>query len=560
MIQSQLATLVRTAIGLAQASGGLPPFDIPPVQMERPLRKEHGDWSTGIALVVAKEAKMKPRDVADAIVAAIDAAASAESEHIEAIEVAGPGFINFRLSHRWLTGLVREIERAGDAWGRSEAEEPEKVQVEFVSANPTGPMHLGHGRWAAIGDTLARLLDASGNMVEREFYINDFGMQMVKFGQSVAARYLELLGQPAEIPEGGYRGSYVVDIAKEILLEVGDKYLAVPEEERIAFMRAEGQRRMLVDQRMTLERFGVEFEVWFSERSLHEEGAVERVVDLLKQLGHVYENEGAFWLRTTDFGDDKDRVLVRSTDQMPAYLAADLAYFMDKLRRGFERLIYLVGADHHGWKREMQAAIRALGEDPEHAEFLIGQFVHLMRGGESVKMSKRTGEAVTFDELLDEVGVDAARYHFLRVSMDQSVNFDLDLVVEQSQENPVYYVQYAHARICSILRHAAEQGITIAPVDEVELEELQHESELGLLRKLGELPEAVEVAARLRAPHRMTRFAEDLAALFHAFYRDCRVVSEDVALTQARLHLATATKITLANTLQLLGVAAPESM
>ncbi|MGZ4241434.1 MAG: arginine--tRNA ligase [Actinomycetota bacterium] len=560
MIQSQLATLVRTAIGLAQASGGLPPFDIPPVQMERPLRKEHGDWSTGIALVVAKEAKMKPRDVADAIVAAIAAAASAESEHIEAIEVAGPGFINFRLSHRWLTGLVREIERAGDAWGRSEAEEPEKVQVEFVSANPTGPMHLGHGRWAAIGDTLARLLDASGNMVEREFYINDFGMQMVKFGQSVAARYLELLGQPAEIPEGGYRGSYVVDIAKEILLEVGDKYLAVPEEERIAFMRAEGQRRMLVDQRMTLERFGVEFEVWFSERSLHEEGAVERVVDLLKQLGHVYENEGAFWLRTTDFGDDKDRVLVRSTDQMPAYLAADLAYFMDKLRRGFERLIYLVGADHHGWKREMQAAIRALGEDPEHAEFLIGQFVHLMRGGESVKMSKRTGEAVTFDELLDEVGVDAARYHFLRVSMDQSVNFDLDLVVEQSQENPVYYVQYAHARICSILRHAAEQGIMIAPVDEVELEELQHESELGLLRKLGELPEAVEVAARLRAPHRMTRFAEDLAALFHAFYRDCRVVSEDVALTQARLHLATATKITLANTLQLLGVAAPESM
>ncbi|MGZ4141215.1 MAG: arginine--tRNA ligase [Actinomycetota bacterium] len=560
MIQSQLATLVRTAIGLAQASGGLPPFDIPPVQMERPLRKEHGDWSTGIALVVAKEAKMKPRDVADAIVAAIAAAASAESEHIEAIEVAGPGFINFRLSHRWLTGLVREIERAGDAWGRSEAEEPEKVQVEFVSANPTGPMHLGHGRWAAIGDTLARLLDASGNMVEREFYINDFGMQMVKFGQSVAARYLELLGQPAEIPEGGYRGSYVVDIAKEILLEVGDKYLAAPEEERIAFMRAEGQRRMLVDQRMTLERFGVEFEVWFSERSLHEEGAVERVVDLLKQLGHVYENEGAFWLRTTDFGDDKDRVLVRSTDQMPAYLAADLAYFMDKLRRGFERLIYLVGADHHGWKREMQAAIRALGEDPEHAEFLIGQFVHLMRGGESVKMSKRTGEAVTFDELLDEVGVDAARYHFLRVSMDQSVNFDLDLVVEQSQENPVYYVQYAHARICSILRHAAEQGITIAPVDEVELEELQHESELGLLRKLGELPEAVEVAARLRAPHRMTRFAEDLAALFHAFYRDCRVVSEDVALTQARLHLATATKITLANTLQLLGVAAPESM
>jgi arginyl-tRNA synthetase len=283
-------------------------------------------------------------------------------------------------------------------------------------------------------------------------------------------------------------------------------------------------------------------------------------VELLRQLGHVYEKDGALWLRTTDFGDDKDRVIVRSTDGMPAYLAADLAYFMDKIRRGFERLIYLVGADHHGWKREMTAAIRALGEDPEHCEFLIGQFVHLTRGGESVKMSKRTGDAITFDELLDEVGVDAARYHFLRVSMDQTLNFDLELVVQQSQENPVYYVQYAHARICSILKHAREEGITTAPIETVALEELQHESELDLLRKLGEIPEAVEVAARRREPHRMTRFAEDLASLFHAFYRDCRVVSEDQALTQARLHLVSATKIGLRNTLGLLGVSAPESM
>jgi arginyl-tRNA synthetase len=561
VIQTQLATLVRTAIELAQESGDLPRFDVPPIQMERPARKEHGDWSTGIALVVAKEAKMKPRDVADAIVAAIGRAeAAAGADLLAGVEVAGPGFINFRLSHKWLTGLVREIEQAGDAWGRTAAAEPENMQVEFVSANPTGPMHIGHGRWAAVGDTLARLLDASGNTIQREFYVNDFGMQMVKFGQSVAARYLELLGQKAEIPEGGYQGTYVIDIAKEILLEVGDKYLKAPEEERVAFMRVEGQRRMLLNQRLTLQRFGVEFDVWFSERSLHEEGAVQRVVDLLKQLGHVYEKDGAFWLRTTDFGDDKDRVIVRSTDGMPAYLAADLAYFMDKIRRGFERLIYLVGADHHGWKREMQAAIRALGEDPEHCEFLIGQFVHLTRGGESVKMSKRTGEAITFDELLDEVGVDAARYHFLRVSMDQTLNFDLEAVVQQSQENPVYYVQYAHARISSILKHAREQGIAIAPVETVALEELQHESELDLLRKLGEIPEAVEVAARRREPHRMTRFAEDLASLFHSFYRDCRVVSEDEALTQARLHLVTAAKIGLRNTLGMLGVSAPESM
>jgi len=561
VVQTQLARLVRTAIEQAQESGDLPPFEIPPIQMERPARKEHGDWSTGVALVVAKDAKMKPRDVADAIVAALGRVESdARADLISTIEVAGPGFINFRLSHRWLTGLVREIEQAGEAWGRTDAAEPEKMQVEFVSANPTGPMHIGHGRWAAVGDTLARLLEASGNTVEREFYVNDFGMQMVKFGQSVAVRYLELLGQKAEIPEGGYQGRYVIDIAKEILLEVGDKYLKGAEEERVAFMRVEGQRRMLLNQRLTLQRFGVEFDVWFSERSLHEEGAVERVVELLKQLGHVYEKDGAWWLRTTDFGDDKDRVLVRSTDGLPAYLAADLAYFMDKIRRGFERLIYLVGADHHGWKREMQAAIRALGEDPEHCEFLIGQFVHLTRGGESVKMSKRTGEAITFDELLDEVGVDAARYHFLRISMDQTLNFDLEAVVQQSQENPVYYVQYAHARISSILKHATEQGITIAPVDTVALEELQHESELDLLRKLGEIPEAVEVAARRREPHRMTRFAEDLASLFHAFYRDCRVVSEDQALTQARLHLVGATQIGLRNVLGLLGVSAPESM
>jgi len=561
VIQKQLATLVRAAVEQAQSSGALPAFDVPQIVMERPARKEHGDWSTGVAMVVAKDAKMKPRDVAEVIVKAIGSAEGfIGPEHIARVDIAGPGFINFTLSHHWLTGRVREIIEAGEGWGSSQAEETEKVQVEFVSANPTGPMHLGHGRWAAVGDTLARLLEASGNTVEREFYVNDFGMQMMKFGQSVAARYLELLGRTAEIPEGGYQGAYVTEIAKEILLEVGERYLDVSEEERADFMRIEGQRRMLVDQRATLQRFGVEFDVWFSERSLHEEGAVTRVVDLLKDLGHVYEKEGALWLRTTDFGDDKDRVLVRSTDGMPAYLAADLAYFMDKIRRGFERLIYLVGADHHGWKREMTAAIRALGEDPDHCEFLIGQFVHLTRSGESVKMSKRTGEAVTFDELIDEVGVDAARYHFLRVSMDQAVNFDLDLVVQQSQENPVYYVQYAHARICSILRHADEQGVKLNPLEDVDLDELQHESELDLLRKLAELPEAVEVAARLRAPHRITRFAEDLAALFHAFYRDCRVVSDDADLTQARLQLVRATQGTLRNTLTLLGVSAPESM
>ncbi len=554
MVQYQLATAVRDAIVRAQAAGTLPPFDIPAVVMERPARKEHGDWSTGISLVLARVAGRQPREIAAAIIEALG-----HVEHVSHMDIAGPGFINFSLTHAWLTGIARQVVQADERWGQSQGEEPEKIQVEFVSANPTGPMHLGHGRWAAIGDTLARLLDAAGHTVEREFYINDHGRQIRLFGESIAARYLGLFDRPAEVPEGGYQGDYVIDVAKEILVEVGDRYVDAPADERAIFMGIEGKRRMLLHQRSTLERFGVEFDVWFSESSMHDEGAVARLLEVLRSLGHVYEADGATWLRTTDFGDEKDRVLVRS-DGHPHYRLSDLAYFLDKLRRGFQRIVYLWGADHHGHVKAMQAGILALGEDPEHCEFLLGQFVHLVRGAETVSMSKRQGEGVTFDQLIDEVGVDAARYHFLRTSMDQTVNFDLDLVVSQSQENPVYYVQYAHARICSIMRRAEAEGIATRAVDDVPFEELQHESELDLLRKIAELPEAVEVAGRLRAPHRMTRYAEELASLFHAFYRDCRVVSDDEGLTQARLWLCHAAQITLRNTLTLLGVSAPASM
>ncbi len=554
MIQSQLADHVRAAIARAQADGSLPTFDVPPFEMERPQRKEHGDWSTGVAMVCAKPAGRTPRAVAEAIVAALGT-----PEHVSSIEIAGPGFINIRLSHAWLTGIVRTVQEADAAWGSSQVDEPEKIQIEFVSANPTGPMHLGQMRWAAVGDTVARLLDAVGNTVEREFYINDHGVQMDKFGASIAARYLQLFDRDAEIPDGGYQGAYVAQLAKEIVVEVGDRFVDAPEDERTTFMRVEGERRMLLQQRESLAAFGVEFDVWFSERSLHEEGAVGRVIEVLEELGHVYEKDGARWLRTTDFGDDKDRVIVRSSG-VPGYVAADVAYFLDKLNRGFHRLIYLIGADHHGWVRQLSAAIRALGEDPEHCEFLVGQFVHLVRDGKVLPMSKRQGEGVAFHELLAEVGRDAARYTFLRSGIDQTFNFDVDLVRSQTQENPVYYVQYAHARICSIMRHAAEQGVSMIPVDEVALDELQHEAELDLLRKIAELPEAVIVAANLRAPHRMTRYAEDLAALFHAFYRDCRVVSDDAGLTQARLHVCRAAQITLRNALALLGVGAPESM
>ncbi|MGH2727607.1 MAG: arginine--tRNA ligase, partial [Actinomycetota bacterium] len=412
---------------------------------------------------------------------------------------------------------------------------------------------------AAIGDSLANVLAAAGHAVEREFYVNDHGRQIELFGRSVAARYLQAHGRDADIPEGGYMGTYVVGLAEEIAGEVGDRYVDVPDEERVAFFAAEGKRRMMAHQREVLERFGVIFDVWFLESTLHDEGAVARVIEVLRELGHVYDADGAVWLRTTDFGDDKDRVLMKSDGDL-TYMAPDTAYFMDKVRRGFTRLIYLWGADHHGYVNRMQAAIRALGEDPEHAEFIIGQLVSLTRGGVPVRMSKRTGELITFDELLDEVGRDAARYLLVRQGPDTPLDFDMEQAVARSQDNPVFYVQYAHARIASIVRHAAEQGVALQPIDSVALDELQHESEQELLRKLAELPEVIEVAAALRAPHRLTRYAEDLAADFHAFYRDCRVVSEDAALTQARLHLCRAAQITLANALRLLGVSAPEKM
>ena len=555
MIQTALASTVLDALAAAQKAGDLPPVDpLPVVELERPSRSEHGDWSTSVALQLAKPAGRKPRDIAEILVKHMT-----PPETVAKVEIAGPGFINFYLTHAWLAGTVREVEEARDAWGRSQAVEPERIQVEFVSADPTGPLHLGHGRWAAIGDSLANVLDAAGHSVAREFYVNDQGRQMELFGRSIAARYLQIFDRDAGIPEGGYEGAYVTGLAKEIAGEAGDRYVDVPDDERVRFFREEGERRMLAHQREVLERFGVVYDEWFSERSLHESDAVQRVIEVLRELGHVYEQDGATWLRTTDFGDDKDRVLVKSDGEL-AYLAPDIAYFMDKIRRGFERLIYLWGADHHGHVRRMVAAIRALGEDPEHAEFIIGQLVNLLRGGEPFRMSKRTGEFVTFDELLDEVGKDAARYLLVRQGADTPLDFDIKKAVEQSQNNPVFYVQYAHARIASIGRHAEEQGIALATVDEVELKELQHDSELALLRTISEFPEVVEVAAKLRAPHRIASYAEELAASFHAFYRDCRVVSDDASLTQARLHLSRAAQITLANALRLLGVSAPDSM
>ena len=567
MIRERLAEAIRRAIEQAQSDGALPAFDIPEIPLQRPDKPEFGDWSSQIAMRLAKVARMAPAVIAQAIAERITGV-----DEIERVDVAG-GYVNIRLTHGYWTGLVGVVEAAGDAWGRDDTGTHERVNVEFVSANPTGPLHLGHGRWAVVGDAIATVLEATGNRVEREFYINDHGRQMTLFGRSLAARYLQALNRSADVggtldgededeeqvhvPEGGYQGAYVTDLANEIVAQRGEELATAPADELVARMREIGRDRMIAHQRDVLDRVGVRFDVWFSETTLHESGAVRKGIETLKEHGHTYEADGALWLRTTDFGDDKDRVVVRASGQ-PTYFAADIAYFLDKRSRGFGRLIYLWGADHHGYVGRVRAAIQCLDEDVDRVEFLIGQLVNLSRGGEPVKMSKRTGELVTFEELLDEVGADATRYTFLRQGIDTAVDFDIEHAISRSQDNPVFYVQYAHARICSIISYAAEQGATIGA--DVDLRRLEHPSELGLIRAIEQLPDTVALAARHRAPHRLTRYAEELAGLFHAFYRDCRVVTEDAGLTQARLHLCRAAKIALANVLQLLGVSAPERM
>ena len=552
MIEQTLSSLIHEAVSAAG-------FELPAgfaITLERPRpEKNFGDFSTNVALALAPRAEQPPRSVAEAIVRHLP-----PDERVAAVEVAGPGFINFRLSSAWLQQTLADVVREGDRFGRSN-EPRERLQVEFVSANPTGPLHVGHGRWAAVGDGLASVLEAAGHRVEREFYVNDFGNQMQLFGQSIAARYLARFGVEAEVPEGGYQGVYITELAEEIAAEAGDTWVQASEEERVAFFRAEGERRMLEHQREVLARFGVEFDRWFSERSLHESGAVDAAIEVLKERGHVYTKDGALWLRTTALGDDKDRVLVRANDE-PTYLAPDVAYVVDKFRRGFERLIYLWGADHHGYVARLRAVVQALGYDPGVVEFEIGQFVNLYRAGEPVRMSKRTGELITFEELMDEVGPDAARYLFVRQPVDTPIDFDIEVAKRQTMDNPVYYVQYAHARIASLLRVAAERGVAAGSFEEADIARLEHPSELDLLRALSEYPSVVALAASNRAPHRIARFAEErLAVAFHRFYTDCPILgAEDEDLVRARLWLATGARQVVANALGLLGVSTPEAM
>jgi arginyl-tRNA synthetase len=553
MIKEKLTQLVTEALERAQRTGRLPIDELPPVVLEHPREKAHGDWATNAAMMLAKPAKMAPRAIADIIVESL----GDTSRYFEKIEIAGPGFINFYLSNEWLYDVLRQIFDEGEKFGYSDRGAGQRVQVEFVSANPVGPMHIGHGRWAAVGDTLSNVLAANGYEVEREFYVNDYGNQMNIFAKSVAVRYAELLGQDIPFPEDGYHGEYIKDIAREIIVDEDDSYLGMAEAEREAIFKDRAYKQVLEHLKVTLEAMGVHFDTWFSERTLHESYAVEIAIAELRERGYVYDHEGAVWFKATEFGEEKDRVLIRANGE-PTYFAADIAYHRNKLERGFNTLINIWGADHHGYIGRMKAAIQALGYPSDALEIIIGQLVNLLRGGEPVRMSKRTGEMVTLDELLEEVGRDAVRYFFLMRSTDSAVDFDIDLAKQQSNDNPVYYVQYAHARISSIVRFAEAEGVNLS--GRINCGVLATEPELDLIRKLAEWPEILERAARQRAPHPLTAYAQELASTFHYFYTKCRVVSEDQELSTARMALCEATTTVLRSVLSILGVDAPERM
>jgi arginyl-tRNA synthetase len=541
MIRDALQQTVREALRDA---------DLPEpatIVLDVPKQRDHGDFSTPVALQLAKQVGAKPRDIAERIRAAIDANAQA---FIERVEIAGPGFLNFFLAPVWLSDTLRDVVLAGSGFGHNDSLAGQHINLEFVSANPTGPLHAGGGRWVAMGDAIANLLASQGADVHREYYLNDAGSQLDIFGASLYARYR---GEPP--PDDGYRGEYLVEMAGRLRAELGDD---VTEEAA----REWGYHDIVRQLREDLERIGVHFDTWFSERLLHSRGDVEDVLRQLGELNVTYEHDGATWLRTTDFGDARDRVLIRSNGTS-TYLANDLAYHRDKLRRGFTHLIDIWGADHHGQVKSLQSGMHALGygtDDVPEPEVILGQLVRLLRGGQEVRMSKRAGDIVTLEDILDEVDPDVARMTFLLQGIDSQQTFDLDVVTAQSMENPVYYVQYAHARVASIARRAAEAGIERRPLDTIDLSVLRHEREEALLRALSTFPEVVADSAAGRAPQKMSTWVRDFAREFHGFYRDCRVISDDDMLTQARLWLSEASRIGLANALALLGVNAPDEM
>jgi arginyl-tRNA synthetase len=545
-LADQLAASIRGLVAAAIEKGELTGSAPESIVLERPKNRDHGDYATSIALQLAKAAGKNPREVATLLQGAI-----AELPGVSKVDIAGPGFINITLDRANQAELVRTILSGGTKYGHGESLKGVAVNLEFISANPTGPLHLGHTRWAAVGDALGRVLKAAGAKVTQEFYINDRGRQMDLFGQSVQAA---ALGNP--IPEDGYQGEYIKDLAKIVVAE--NPGISTSEEFREAAYKVQ-----LAEQQSVLQTFHTKFDVWFSERSLHESGAVDHGMEKLREQGHVFEQDGAVWLRTTDFGDDKDRVLIKENGEL-TYFASDTAYYINKRERGSDICIYMLGADHHGYIHRLRAVAACAGDNPDYnIHVLIGQLVKIMEGGEEVKLSKRAGTIITLAELVEKVGVDAARYTLIRYPVDTPMVMDIDILRSNTNENPVYYVQYAHARIAAVLRNVAELGIPTG-LDNFDPAQLNHDRENQLLGTLAEFPRVVAQAAELREPHRVARYLEELAGVYHGFYADCRVLplgDEAIApIHSARANLCAATMQVIANGLDLLGVSAPERM
>lgn len=554
-IKERVMNQLEEATQTAKAVGELDFVELPSYVLEEPRERQHGDLATNLAMVLAKQAKRSPRDIATTLIKHLDTTGT----WIESSEIAGAGFINFRLNPLWLTDVINEVIKAGERYGQVDIGKGQKIQVEFVSANPTGLLHMGNARGAALGDSLASLLSMAGYEVSREFYINDTGNQIHNFALSLESRYLQQLGQDCPFPEGGYHGEDLIETVKGLIAKVGDKYLSVEPGLRRELLVRYALKEKMQAIRETLRDFGVEYDVWFSEQSLHDSGAVRSTLEELEKNGYTYEKEGALWLKSTLFGDEKDEVVIRSNGT-PTYFATDIAYHRNKFERGYTRVINIWGADHHGHVARLKGAMSAFGYDRDNLQVILMQLVRLIQNGEVVKMSKRSGQYITLRELMDEVGKDAARFFFNLRDPDSAVDFDLDLAKAQSSDNPVYYVQYAHARLCSILRQAEELGDTGNPPSEEDLKRLDSTEERALLKKMADFPGEVSIAARLMEPHRLARYVLDLASLFHTFYNSQRVLVDDVGLCRARLSLVSALKQIISNVLRILGVSAPERM
>jgi arginyl-tRNA synthetase len=552
MLREILINLLTEAAKKAQKEGKLPSVELPEITIERPQKAEHGDYASNFPLKLSRIARANPMMIANELVALMP-----ETDEIESAVAAPPGFINFTLKNSWLNRQVDNILKDGETFGNNNMGQGKKVQVEFVSINPTGPLHVGHGRGAILGSALVNILAASGYNVEKEYYFNDAGNQMDIFRRSLLARYLQALGVKAEVPENGYMGNYMVVLAQEIIAEQGDKFQKLSETEALKQLGDIGIGKVKDKIKKDLTQLRVEFDVWFREQSLYENGQYDKVMAILRKGGNLAEKEGATWFVSTNLGEDKDNVVVRSNGA-PTYFATDIAYHYNKfIERHFEKVIDIWGADHQGHVPRMKAVVAALGIDPEQLQIIIHQMVTLKRGGELVRVSKRTGDLITLEEVMEEVGVDACRFFFLARSASSQMDFDLELAKKQSQENPVYYVQYAHARIASIMRLVDEKKIDFADGD---TSLLTTETELTLIRKLLHFPELIEMASIALEPHHLAYYAQELANTFHAFYKDCRVVTDDEALTKARMKLVIASKTVLAKTLHLMGMNAPDRM